>query len=152
MSDFSTASLCLHRGSLRFVFFLMIRRPPRSTRTDTLFPYTTLFRALQVVLQEAGDVREDVRPVVLAVVAVGAEELPRGARGEPLEQVRGARADLLVLPGLDEEGRRLDLLGEPERRALLEELVVVVVLRLQRLDERVEGRVRGVLRLVDQAL
>src|SRR3546814_15769005 len=31
--------------SLCFVF-LMIRRPPRSTRTDTLFPYTTLFRSL----------------------------------------------------------------------------------------------------------
>src|SRR3546814_4965423 len=31
---------------LLFVFFfLMIRRPPRSTRTDTLFPYTTLFRS-----------------------------------------------------------------------------------------------------------
>src|SRR3546814_4284474 len=30
-----------------FVFFvLMIRRPPRSTRTDTLFPYTTLFRSV----------------------------------------------------------------------------------------------------------
>src|SRR3546814_10611152 len=28
-----------------FVFFLMTRRPPRSTRTDTLFPYTTLFRS-----------------------------------------------------------------------------------------------------------
>src|SRR3546814_11563676 len=28
-----------------FIFFLMIRRPPRSTRTDTLFPYTTLFRS-----------------------------------------------------------------------------------------------------------
>src|SRR3546814_5399491 len=28
------------------MFFLMIRRPPRSTRTDTLFPYTTLFRSL----------------------------------------------------------------------------------------------------------
>src|SRR3546814_19590111 len=27
------------------VFFLSIRRPPRSTRTDTLFPYTTLFRS-----------------------------------------------------------------------------------------------------------
>src|SRR3546814_11511044 len=27
-------------------FFLMIRRPPRSTRTDTLFPYTTLFRSI----------------------------------------------------------------------------------------------------------
>src|SRR3546814_8829630 len=31
---------------LDFVF-LMIRRPPRSTRTDTLFPYTTLFRSLR---------------------------------------------------------------------------------------------------------
>src|SRR3546814_11796341 len=29
-----------------FVFFLIIRRPPRSTRTDTLFPYTTLFRSV----------------------------------------------------------------------------------------------------------
>src|SRR3546814_13782902 len=29
-----------------FFFCLMIRRPPRSTRTDTLFPYTTLFRSL----------------------------------------------------------------------------------------------------------
>src|SRR3546814_10322108 len=29
-----------------FVFLLMIRRPPRSTRTDTLFPYTTLFRSI----------------------------------------------------------------------------------------------------------
>src|SRR3546814_4254659 len=33
--------------SFLFVFFLMIRRPPRSTRTDTLFPYTTLFRSLR---------------------------------------------------------------------------------------------------------
>src|SRR3546814_7808468 len=30
-------------------FFLMIRRPPRSTRTDTLFPYPTLFRSLVVL-------------------------------------------------------------------------------------------------------
>src|SRR3546814_2379202 len=30
---------------MSFIFFLMIRRPPRSTRTDTLFPYTTLFRS-----------------------------------------------------------------------------------------------------------
>src|SRR3546814_5154399 len=30
---------------LLFFLFLMIRRPPRSTRTDTLFPYTTLFRS-----------------------------------------------------------------------------------------------------------
>src|SRR3546814_20136656 len=32
--------------SCSIVFFLMIRRPPRSTRTDTLFPYTTLFRSV----------------------------------------------------------------------------------------------------------
>src|SRR3546814_5621385 len=32
-------------SSYVLVFFLMIRRPPRSTRTDTLFPYTTLFRS-----------------------------------------------------------------------------------------------------------
>src|SRR3546814_7582730 len=32
-------------GFYLFIFFLMIRRPPRSTRTDTLFPYTTLFRS-----------------------------------------------------------------------------------------------------------
>src|SRR3546814_9183744 len=41
-------------------FFLMIRRPPRSTRTDTLFPYTTLFRSQGAVgarlqHQRAGD-------------------------------------------------------------------------------------------------
>src|SRR3546814_8721979 len=32
------------------VLFLMIRRPPRSTRTDTLFPYTTLFRSIEFAL------------------------------------------------------------------------------------------------------
>src|SRR3546814_12231696 len=32
------------------IFFLMIRRPPRSTRTDTLFPYTTLFRSAHFLL------------------------------------------------------------------------------------------------------
>src|SRR3546814_20734117 len=43
--------LCFHLCSLIF-FFLMIRRPPRSTRTDTLFPYTTLFRS-EVAVPEA---------------------------------------------------------------------------------------------------
>src|SRR3546814_11776592 len=35
-----------------FFFFLMLRRPPRSTRTDTLFPYTTLFRSEGTVLDQ----------------------------------------------------------------------------------------------------
>src|SRR3546814_8913329 len=39
-----TQVLLLHAYNV-FIFFLMIRRPPRSTRTDTLFPYTTLFRS-----------------------------------------------------------------------------------------------------------
>src|SRR3546814_12051910 len=34
--------------------FLMIRRPPRSTRTDTLFPYTTLFRSPRIRPDEGG--------------------------------------------------------------------------------------------------
>src|SRR3546814_9314249 len=37
--------VCFTLVLLWCVFFLMIRRPPRSTRTDTLFPYTTLFRS-----------------------------------------------------------------------------------------------------------
>src|SRR3546814_17436038 len=42
-----------------FIFFLRILRPPRSTRTDTLFPYATLFRSLAVVtihLEAAGNI------------------------------------------------------------------------------------------------
>src|SRR3546814_19291469 len=67
-----------------FFFFLMIRRPPRSTRTDTLFPYTTLFRSLP-----AG--RRRVRPPVAAelqarvrregvLLAFGFRNLARGRR------------------------------------------------------------------------
>src|SRR3546814_4256442 len=37
-------------------FFLMIRRPPRSTRTDTLCPYTTLFRSLVKAVHRPGHV------------------------------------------------------------------------------------------------
>src|SRR3546814_1414438 len=43
----------------------MIRRPPRSTRTDTLFPYTTLFRSNLAALQALGATR------VLALNTVG---------------------------------------------------------------------------------
>src|SRR3546814_5949047 len=46
-----------------FLFFLMIRRPPISTRTDTLFPYTTLFRS------KGDDLRHRVAPVFLLHIA-----------------------------------------------------------------------------------
>src|SRR3546814_12432780 len=50
-------------------FFLMIRRPPRSTRTDTLFPYTTLFRSCCSLVIKA--------PVIKAlVIETGAEAAP----------------------------------------------------------------------------
>src|SRR3546814_6156538 len=43
---FSLSGCCNSLTRLTMLFFvLMIRRPPRSTRTDTLFPYTTLFRS-----------------------------------------------------------------------------------------------------------
>src|SRR3546814_15051831 len=40
-----------------FICFLMIRRPPRSTRTDTLFPYTTLFRSQRGPVRELRKIR-----------------------------------------------------------------------------------------------
>src|SRR3546814_12960570 len=40
----------------------MIRRPPRSTRTDTLFPYTTLFRSDQIAVMHAGRIMQCAEP------------------------------------------------------------------------------------------
>src|SRR3546814_17704756 len=48
-------AICHVSGLLFFFFLLMIRRPPRSTRTDTLFPYTTLFRSRSPALFRALD-------------------------------------------------------------------------------------------------
>src|SRR3546814_8335638 len=60
-----------------FVFFLMIRRPPRSTRTDTLFPYTTLFRS-------SG----------------------RGSAASSAQTSQGARASRIIKPPLNERRPR----------------------------------------------
>src|SRR3546814_1731230 len=49
----------------------MIRRPPRSTRTDTLFPYTTLFRSLRV-LSVRGEIMASTRFQRLALLLGGA--------------------------------------------------------------------------------
>src|SRR3546814_17145828 len=55
MSRYCLISICVCIG-FHFFFFLMIRRPPRSTRTDTLLPYTTLFRSgLGEGVETAGD-------------------------------------------------------------------------------------------------
>src|SRR3546814_20222624 len=52
------------------LFFLMIRRPPRSTRTDTLFPYTTLFRSRAG--HQCGDRRAIARALSVDSVSCGA--------------------------------------------------------------------------------
>src|SRR3546814_5228028 len=49
----------------------MIRRPPRSTRTDTLFPYTTLFRSCIPSTKPFARIAPGVRFVILAIFATG---------------------------------------------------------------------------------
>src|SRR3546814_1945566 len=51
--------MCVY-SIMYLLVFLMIRRPPRSTRTDTLFPYTTLFRSGAIVMRGAGCVYNDI--------------------------------------------------------------------------------------------
>src|SRR3546814_19637375 len=69
-------------------FFLMIRRPPRSTRTDTLLPYTTLFRGDR--LQPAGGRRSADGAVVHRRFAGFAWPRP-WARGDHASDCRGGR-------------------------------------------------------------
>src|SRR3546814_7110331 len=81
-------------------FFVMIRRPPRSTRTDTLFPYTTLFRSL---------------PRDLAVLDPG----PAGAgrRARPARSVAGRRAALR--PRCQTHGRERRLVVPASRQRVV---------------------------------
>src|SRR3546814_2576617 len=68
----------------------MIRRPPRSTRTDTLFPYTTLFRSVVVVGCREFDGADDVRHQVF----VAQDRRFRFAGGAAGEQLHGDVARL----------------------------------------------------------
>src|SRR3546814_1736497 len=79
------------------MFLLMIRRPPRSTRTDTLFPYTTLFRSAFRQSVPAG------------------EQRPLQPAGHPRGLVRGTRQLRLrqSRPFVDRDGRS----GCPHRRS-----------------------------------
>src|SRR3546814_20445935 len=73
-------------------FFLMIRRPPRSTRTDTLFPYTTLFRSKSPVQPWIAWIL--VRPLLLALLAKGYQLV--GAMAPAFDEPHL----LMLLPGL----------------------------------------------------
>src|SRR3546814_1204180 len=72
-----------------FFFFLMIRRPPRSTRTDTLFPYTTLFRSLAVAGFRPEDIEVVAQQNLLTVTGTRAED---DGQGEYLHRGIAARA------------------------------------------------------------
>src|SRR3546814_19656344 len=65
-----------------FFFFLMIRRPPRSTRTDTLFPYTTLFRSPSSAQVRPGAVRIQ-RRLPGGHQSLCHSRRARGRRGQP---------------------------------------------------------------------
>src|SRR3546814_19871667 len=86
--------------SVMLFFFLMIRRPPRSTRTDTLFPYTTLFRskgAAELRPFRPGDARMEgfqprqLEPDVGARLQEKVRANPEALRGE-VEHFDGADA------------------------------------------------------------
>src|SRR3546814_16147897 len=77
----------------------MIRRPPRSTRTDTLFPYTTLFRS-----RRSAHLRYHRESETEGQQAADTRSLPRCA-GRPL--IRGALGGSRTrLPDEEEGGRR----------------------------------------------
>src|SRR3546814_20065305 len=54
-------------------YFFMIRRPPRSTRTDTLFPYTTLFRSIITTVNDIAE-RSSLLALNAAIEAAAAGE------------------------------------------------------------------------------
>src|SRR3546814_9462005 len=84
---------------LLFLFFLMIRRPPRSTRTDTLFPYTTLFRS---------EYRLDVQ-----AAAAGAGQAHR----DPAKGRGGLEVDRAYLRKVQARSGRADGDGAPQQSA-----------------------------------
>src|SRR3546814_16471482 len=92
-------------------FFLMIRRPPRSTRTDTLFPYTTLFRSK---VKAGGSIMGALYKVVIVSSVLAAIAFYPITTGLMADNVHGA-INLygcalvgLVLTGLDRKSTRLN--------------------------------------------
>src|SRR3546814_10849525 len=69
--------------SVLFFFFLMIRRPPRSTRTDTLFPYTTLFRSIEMSAMCSKAKSRSMTPIwAVNVLAARLAAVPKTRRSE----------------------------------------------------------------------
>src|SRR3546814_17613707 len=84
----------------------MIRRPPRSTRIYTLFPYTTLFRS-----SDAGRPRSPRRQRLLSLPGSRGRDAARGGRSYP--HLGGQRPRQPLGPPLHLRGGRGDLAAEP---------------------------------------
>src|SRR3546814_5304469 len=89
----------------------MIRRPPRSTRTDTLFPYTTLFRSAGVVdenLRAAPAFADFAMQAIAVLPATGVERVRRGlaAGGDEFRHHRLAAVELAAGNGDDRTSTR----------------------------------------------
>src|SRR3546814_20609858 len=97
-------------------FVLMIRRPPISTRTDTLFPYTTLFRSIR------GRFLDSAFPSAIADrISAAYEELGERLRlPDPATAVRSS-ATAEDLPDASFAGQQETFLNVRGRRALLED-------------------------------
>src|SRR3546814_2201424 len=99
----------------------MIRRPPRSTRTDTLFPYTTLFRSLvvEVILPVAGDA------LAQKALRVGLARLPAaGGDGEGVAADDGGHGGLGGIAA-EPPGEALHLARRVVQQALVAHRIVV---------------------------
>src|SRR3546814_1870216 len=109
-----------------YFFFLMIRRPPRSTRTDTLFPYTTLFRSDENLADAIigglhkllGEMAENPAHPLRAKAEEGLEKLAADLQFDVAMQTRVAqiRDELIDNPAMQ---RWIDGLWEQGRASLL---------------------------------
>src|SRR3546814_11422435 len=95
----------------------MLRRPPRSTLTDTLFPYTTLFRSPVLPGADPGTAA----PARAARGVDPQDARPRGVRGHACQPVRGHRQvrphhQVLQLSGPGERALRDGAVTDPEIR------------------------------------
>src|SRR3546814_16776206 len=119
-------------GDFAVLFFLMIRRPPRSTRTDNLCPYTSLFRSLSVhdrVREYLGDPGREARDLVEEDVARAPWPGIDDVLVERDAARRGPRAGAESLPfGFD---RREHPHRQPERLGEVQIDIVEVGARLQ---------------------
>src|SRR3546814_7521346 len=111
----------------------MIRRPPRSTRTDTLFPYTTLFRSLVVAQRLQVRCAQDLAAGLLDDALPGGGIPLRGWTGARL-QIGGTFGDLADLQ------RRANTARLMRRRPRPQRLQRRVALRFAAQPDRRRGR------------